>query len=106
MFTINRYTENRVIVKTIKNEPIPFPTLQIIMAADKVIQEHNVCFLLANNHEMVVNINLFYGKSSVLENNMPYAWKKVYGVIVGSIGKAERVVEELDKLLMWKLLKQ
>jgi hypothetical protein len=106
MFTINRYTEKRVIVVTSKNEPIPLPTLQIIMAADKVIQEHHVCILLANNHELVMNINLFYGKSAVLEGSLPYAWRKVYGVILGSNDQAERVVEELDKLLVWKLLKQ
>jgi hypothetical protein len=105
MFTINRYAENRIIVGTIKNDPIPFPTLEVVMAVDRAIHEDHVCLLLDHKCEMVTTTATIYAKT-MINSNSAYSWLRVYGIIVGSIDKAEKVIVELEKLKMWLILKQ
>lgn len=104
MFTINRYTENRFIVGTTSGT-LPLPFVEMSRAVDKAIRDFHVCLLLANKQVLVVNTALMYS-SFINEASIPYAWRRVLGIIVGNCEQAERVIVELEKLKMWAILKQ
>jgi hypothetical protein len=78
---------------------------KLLDATFKVTKQMEACVLTRDQCQTIVSLSL-YAQLPDDDRYIPYEWKHVIGVIVGTEKQAIELVYELDKIRTWALLKK
>jgi hypothetical protein len=77
----------------------------LLNAVFKITKNFEACLLTKNNCQTIVSLNL-YEQLPNDDRYIPHQWRSVIGIMVGTEEQAMSLVEELDKLRVWAILKR